>query len=67
MKSNKLTFAAVLKEIPEGKSETIKELNLKNKNIEDIEDLKALKTLEKIHLSNNALTKCKVRIFSRHF
>jgi len=53
-------MAAVLKEIPEGKSDSVKDLNLKNKEIKDIEDLGALKTLEKINLSNNLLTKCAV-------
>lgn len=60
-KGVKFTLMAVLKEIPGGKLDTAKDLNLKEKNIKEIEELGALKALEKINLSHNLLKQCKVK------
>jgi len=60
MEGQKLTLISLLSEIPGGKIDAVKDLNLKGRNISETEDLGALKALEKINLSNNLLTKCKV-------
>ena len=60
MSGEKLTLISLLKEIPGGKIDVVKDLNLKGRNISEIEELGAFKALEKINLSHNLFTICKV-------
>ncbi len=60
MKSSQLTCAAITKEFPEQKPENIKELNLKNRNLQELDNLATFRGLQKVNLSNNLFKACEV-------
>jgi hypothetical protein len=55
METKKLSFFAILKEIPRGTVESIKQLNLKNRELTDIDNLNQFVAVTSIDLSNNKL------------
>lgn len=64
MQSDKLTFKALIGELPSGKVDQVKDLVLTKRSYKEIEDLGALKALEKLNLNNNLLTRANVIPFS---
>jgi hypothetical protein len=64
MQSDKLTFKALIGELPAGKVDQVKDLVLTKRSYKEIEDLGALKALEKLNLNNNLLIRANVIPFS---